>query len=71
MFLYGRVFNGLWSLVMIALAVWAAWWTFRDAKHRGMLAWLWAAVSLIFFPLGFVIYFLARSFAKPKNPADG
>jgi hypothetical protein len=54
---------------MLGLAVWAAWWTYNDAKSRNMISWLWAVVSLIFFPLGFVIYLVVRYFSKPKNTA--
>ncbi|TCL67411.1 phospholipase D-like protein [Hydrogenispora ethanolica] len=69
MFLDGRIFNGLWSLISIGLAAWAVWWTYRDAKSRGMTAWVWTAVALLFFPLGFIIYLIVRAFSKPKNPA--
>jgi hypothetical protein len=56
-------------MISIGLAAWAAWWTYRDAKSRGMTAWVWTAVALLFFPLGFIIYLIVRTFSKPKNPA--
>jgi hypothetical protein len=66
---YTKLFSNLWSLLMLGLAVWAAWWTYHDAKSRNMISWLWAVVSLIFFPLGFAIYLGVRYFSKPKNTA--
>ncbi len=61
--------SGWWYLISLALAVWAAWWTYRDAAARGMLAWLWSALSLIIFPLGWIVYLIVRAFTKPKSEA--
>jgi hypothetical protein len=51
----------------MGLAVGAAWWTYNDAKWRDMISWLWALVSLLLFPLGFIIYLIVRTFVKPKS----
>ena len=62
-----RILSGFWGLATFALAVWAAWWSYHDAKRREMIAWLWAAISFLFFPLGFIVYLIARAFSKPKT----
>jgi putative effector of murein hydrolase LrgA (UPF0299 family) len=62
-----RLLGSLWGLIVLALAVWAAWWTYNDANSKNMLGWLWAAVSFLFFPLGLIVYLIARAFAKPKT----
>jgi hypothetical protein len=66
-YLLMKLFSSLWGLLMLGLAVWAAWWTYNDAKSRNMMSWLWAAVSILFFPLGFILYLVVRAFSKPKN----
>lgn len=62
-----RIFSGFWGLLTFGLAVWAAWWSYADAHRRQMTAWLWAAISFLFFPLGFIVYLIARAFSKPKT----
>ena len=62
-----RLFSSIWGLITFGLAVWATWWTYTDAKSNGMLAWLWAGVTFLIFPLGFIVYLIARSFSKSKT----
>jgi hypothetical protein len=65
---YSRLFNNIWGLLILGLAVWAAWWTYNDTtKSNNKLRWLWTIVSLLFFPLGFIIYLMVRVYTKPKN----
>jgi hypothetical protein len=62
-----KLLSGIWGFIMLGLAVWAAWWTYYDAKSRNMVSWFWAVLSLLFFPLGFFIYLVIRFLAKPKS----
>ena len=61
-----RLVGSLWGLLSLGLAIWAAWWTYRDARSKNRSGWIWAGVTFLFFPLGFVIYLIVRAFSKPK-----
>ncbi len=68
MFFVGfNFFRGLLGLLMLPLAIWAAWWTYKDVDSRGLrFPWLWAGISFSIFPLGFFVYIIYRIFAKNK-----
>lgn len=68
MFFVGfNFFRGLLGLIMLPLAIWAAWWTFKDVNNRGLrYNWLWAGISFSVFPLGFIVYLFYRMFARNK-----
>lgn len=62
-----NIFRGVLGLLMLPLAVWAGWWTYKDVTARGRGgAWLWAGISFSVFPLGFIIYLVYRLFAKAR-----
>lgn len=62
-----NIFRGMLGLLMLPLAIWAGWWTYKDvAARNGSWPWLWAGISFSVFPLGFIIYLVYRVFAKNK-----
>lgn len=68
MFFFGfNIFRGLWGLIMLPLAIWAAVWTYRDAQRTGnRYQWIWAGISFSVFPVGFIIYLIYRMFARNR-----
>lgn len=58
----GFVLGGLVAISAIAIVVFLAVWTYRDANSRGMMAVLWTAlVILVPSFIGFIIYLVVRT----------
>lgn len=63
MFFFGfNVFPGLSGLILLPLAILAAYWTWKDANRLGGNPMLWAAISFSIFPIGFIVYLVYRTF---------
>lgn len=68
MFFIGfNFFRGLLGLLMLPLAIWAAWWTYNDVINQKLrYPWLWAGVAFSIFPLGFFVYLFYRIFNRNR-----
>ena len=61
-----NIFRGFLGLLMLPLAILAAFWTYKDAGKRNLSPLLWAGISFLVFPVGFIIYISYRLFSKNK-----
>ncbi|PKM80227.1 MAG: hypothetical protein CVU89_14675 [Firmicutes bacterium HGW-Firmicutes-14] len=68
MFFFGfNVYRGLLGLILLPLAVWAGYWSYRDASAKGIsYPSIWAGISFTVFPIGFLMYLSYRLFYRNK-----
>ncbi len=52
--------RNLCTLFAIVLHLALVFWTYRDAAHRGAMAWLWALAAFLFPVAGWVVYLVVR-----------
>lgn len=52
--------RNLCTLFAVVLHLALVFWTYRDARQRGAMAWLWALAAFLFPVAGWVIYLVIR-----------
>ena len=61
-FFYGFGILGLlFGLIVLVLYLWTIFWSYRDAKRRGVPGWLVAIlVAVVSWPIGFLLWIIFR-----------